>query len=284
MDGILWLVTTDHLENGLWFKDDGDFMAGMNYVALLASSLSTQIMAFVLMSNHVHFVIGGNKSESLEFIHRFKKLYSQYYQHKYSTKALLRYNQVDLKELSVSDESFERAVAYVQMNPVAANICLSPSGYPWGTGNCFFSKSSFKSTPFKDLKVGYRRMLIHSKRPLPPNYIADESGFIIPSSYVKAEFVESVFRTPARMNYFLQSSSKARKVRKLPSFSDKLIVLAISELITSLFGKKDLKELEERQLTDIIKQVRRRFSADPNQISRATGISYPTIAKMLDSM
>ena len=28
-----WLVTTDHLEVRIWFKDDEDFKAAMNFVA-----------------------------------------------------------------------------------------------------------------------------------------------------------------------------------------------------------------------------------------------------------
>lgn len=28
-----YLVTTEHLEEALWFRDDGDYATGMNYVA-----------------------------------------------------------------------------------------------------------------------------------------------------------------------------------------------------------------------------------------------------------
>ena len=45
-----WLVSTEHLENRLWFKDEEDFKSGMNHVAILAATSTAQIMAFVLMS------------------------------------------------------------------------------------------------------------------------------------------------------------------------------------------------------------------------------------------
>ena len=32
-----YLVSTDHLEEGLWFRDDEDFITGMNYVAIQAA-------------------------------------------------------------------------------------------------------------------------------------------------------------------------------------------------------------------------------------------------------
>lgn len=51
----IWLVTTDHLEDGLWFPKESDYCVGMNLVAALAAELPVFVLAFVLMSNHVHF-------------------------------------------------------------------------------------------------------------------------------------------------------------------------------------------------------------------------------------
>ena len=133
-----WLITTQKLEERLWFRDEEDFRVGMNYVAILAATSPVQVMAFVLMSNHVHFIVGCNQEDASIFIVKFKKIYSQYFANKYSQKGLLHRNDSDFKELIIGDESFERAVAYVQMNPVAANICLNSTGYPWGTGDSFF--------------------------------------------------------------------------------------------------------------------------------------------------
>ncbi|MBR4801639.1 MAG: hypothetical protein IK041_02385 [Bacteroidales bacterium] len=283
MENILWLVTSEHLKNRLWFKDDEDFKAGMNYVALLASTQPAQIMAFVLMSNHVHFVVGGSKKDALGFVTRFKKLYSQYYRSKYSFKQLLRGNGVNIKELSVGDESFEKAVAYVQMNPVAANICVHPSGYPWGTGSTFFSDRQHSGKFFSDLSQADRKHMLHSKRKLPPQYAVDGRGVISPFSYIDVNFVESVFRTPKRMSYFLSKSSKARTVAKLPTFSDKTILMAVKELCISMYNKPDLSFLEDPQRADILRQIQYRFSADPNQIARVVGIPYATVATLIDS-
>ena len=110
-----WLVTTAHLTNGLWFRDDSDFKVGMNHVALVASSSNVIVIAFILMSNHVHFVLQGTYEDCLLFITRFKKIYAQYYAHRYGSKELLRRNDVNLLELRADDESLERAIAYVQI-------------------------------------------------------------------------------------------------------------------------------------------------------------------------
>ena len=136
------LVTTNHLVDRLWFLDDNDYKAGMNYVAITAHQMDTDVLAFILMSNHVHFVLCSDRKQAFQFIYEFKRNYSAYLHRKYGFKEYLRKNEVDIQRVGIEEESLERAIAYVQMNSVAANICLHPSGYPWGTGNTFFKQTA----------------------------------------------------------------------------------------------------------------------------------------------
>ncbi len=278
-----WLVSTERLKDKLWFRDQEDFTAGMNLVAVEATVTGVVILAFILMSNHVHFVLAGDKSTTNSFISRLKTRYSQYFGKKYGISGLLRNNAVDLRVVRIGDESFERAVAYVQMNSVAANVCLHPSLYPWGTGDLFFSQSEPAGVKTGEMTARECIRKIHSKVPLPANYVLDRRGFIHPSSYVPVKYVESVFRTPKRMNYFLQSSSKAKQLSEGPSFSDQLLVSAVHDLSVSLYRKSSFSELETGQQAEIVKQLKYRFSSDPNQLSRITGLSYEKVCGLLDN-
>lgn len=278
-----WLVTTEHLENSLWFKNEDDFKAAMNYVAVLAYLLRVNVIAFVLMSNHVHFVLECSWEEAMEFITRFKKNYSQYFSKKYSHSGLLSRNGVDIKEVQIGDESFERAVAYVHMNPVAANICVHSAQYPWGTGNLFFNPSPVNGTKLQNYGVRGLIKIIHSNVSLPANWMMDQAGYVAPSSYVPIKWVESVFRTPKRLNYFLNSSSKARLINEAPGFSDQLIHSAIRDLSISLFHKTGFEELSEPQAAELLRQLRYRFSSDPAQLARVSGLSYARVCELLES-
>lgn len=278
-----WLVTTEHLENSLWFKNEDDFKAAMNYVAVLAYLLRVNVIAFVLMSNHVHFVLECSWEEAMEFITRFKKNYSQYFSKKYSHSGLLSRNGVDIKEVQIGDESFERAVAYVHMNPVAANICVHSTQYPWGTGSLFFNPSPVNGTKLQNYGVRGLIKIIHSNVSLPANWMMDQAGYVAPSSYVPIKWVESVFRTPKRLNYFLNSSSKARLINEAPGFSDQLIHSAIRDLSISMFHKTGFEELSEPQAAELLRQLRYRFSSDPAQLARVSGLSYARVCELLES-
>ena len=283
-----WLVSTDHLKEGLWFRDEEDYRVGMNYVAVLAFLCGITVLSFVLMSNHVHFVLFCTREDAKRFMDLFKKNCSRYLSRKYGIKEALRRNKVDISQVSPDDESFHRAVAYVEMNPVAANICLHPSAYPWGTGRTFFQAAPHRSRKLGSLSVNAARRLLHSKLALPPDWLVGEDGFILPESYVPVQLVESIFRTPRRMSYFLQNSSKARRRREfqgdeLPSFRDQVLYAALPDLCRSLFGKGDASELVGKQRQELVGQIRRRFSADIHQIVRVTSIPMGEVSKFLDA-
>ena len=171
------------------------------------------------------------------------------------------------------------------MNSVAANICLEPSGYPWGTGNVFFNDNPFPGRCLKEFSGRAQMRMLKSNVMLPGDYKIGSGGYILPESYVGVKGVEALFRTPKRLGYFLRTSSKARQRlegRVAPSFRDQNILSASEDLCHSLFRVNRISDLGVEQKTELLRQLGRRFSADLNQICRVTGIPYEEAARMLD--
>ena len=280
-----FLVSTDHLSDRLWFRDDADFKVGMNYVALVANATGVRVLAFILMSNHVHFILEGSRDAVLAFITEFKRRYSKYVQRKYATREFLRGNGVDIQPVGLEAESLERAIAYVQMNSVAANICAHATQYPWGTGPVFFNQLPHTGQLLDGLSRRKQIQRIHSNEKPPAGLSLSPAGYIDPASFVNISFVESLFRSPARYNYFLTHSSKARvrlQESPAPSFRDQSILAAVPDLCHTLFRKNEAKELSPEQTAELIKQLRYRFSADLAQLSRVLGLAYEDAARLLD--
>ena len=283
-----WFVTTDHLTKKIWFRDEEDFKMGMNLVAVLAVALDVDVLSFILMSNHVHFVLCCSEAKAHQFIKEFKKRHSQYMNKKYGVKELLRRVHVQVDPVSGADESLEWVIAYTNMNSVAAGICLAPTGYPWGTGDTFF-----KAKPAKGRRIGTysdraRVALLHSTQPMPPHLLVGDDGYILPDSYVDVERVQNLYHTPKRMNYFLVNSSKAKRrldaKDNAPNFRDQVILPAIGDLSQSLFQKSSLEALTQDELAELLKQLRYRFSSHANQLARVTGIPYQKVVDLLDKV
>ena len=280
------LVSSEHLEDALWFRDEEDFVAGMNYVAVLSVVTGINILAFILMSNHVHFVLECSYEEAKLFFDRYKRLYGAYYHNKYGTIEPLRKNGADIQEVKLTPDSVERAIAYVLMNCVAANICASADGYPWSSASCYFNLNKPKGVFVGSLGTHRLRRIIRSKTVLPANFILGDGGFILPDSYIRKEFVESLYRSPQRYVVFLNNSSKAKQhleKNASPSFTDQIIATASKDLCRSLYRKTSIADLETSEQADLIKQIKRRFSADPSQLARVLEIPYSKVCQLLDS-
>lgn len=286
---VFFLVTAGHHTGEMWFRDEDDFNYGMNLIAVLSCKKGIDIIAFVLMSNHVHIIVACDcRDAALEFIITFKQRLSSYIRNKYGVKEFLRGEAVDIREIETANGSLERAVAYVQMNPVAANICQYPALYPWGTGMTFFNPFQQKGIQIGSLSLRKQMSLLKSKFILPSEYIITEWGFISPVSYVKYKEVESLFRSPKRYNYILSNSSKVKAMTREtgfapPAFRDQSIRSAMGDLCNTLFQKSEVETLTPEQTAILLSQLRRRFSASVNQLARVTGISSDKISIILDS-
>lgn len=288
-----YLVTTKHLEDALWFREEKDFATGMNHVAIQAALMpEVNVLVFILMSNHVHFILYGTRTDAEAFVNNFKGRYSLYLKGKYGTKEFLRRNSLDVRVISDDEaEAMERAMAYVQMNCVAANICLYPGQYPWGTGKAFFGAEGMnRYRRLRELSGRERIRLMHSGHALrmPDEWLLSDSGYVLPESYVEVEHVENIFRSPKRMQYFLNSSSKARKRleaedENLPAFRDQVILGALPDLMQSLFQKPVFSALSFSEQAETLRQIRYRFSAGVHQAARVCGISYADAARLLDT-
>ena len=279
-----FFVTTDHFEGKIWFRDKSDYVVGMNYVAVISFAKRIKVIAFILMSNHVHLLLQCTKEEARGFIATFKSLYGKYYCQKYGTKRFMYRNKVDIREITLDNEALERVVAYIQMNSVAARICLEAGGYKWGTGAYFFNDNLPSGRRLGDMSYRSQIRLLKSNIKLPQDWRISEDGYILPESYVCVEFVQRLFKTPSRMMYFLHNSSKAKVVlgKVAPSFKDEIVLEVAKDLCRTLYFKKSFTYLTEEELTDLVKQLNRRLSADAHQICRVLGLSYAEATRFLD--
>ena len=286
----LWLITTEHLKAGLWFRDEEDFKVGMNFVAIQAHASRVVVLSFILMSNHVHFIlVADSKRDAEAFIDGFKQRYSLYLRRKYGVKEFLRGTDVHVDPISLYDEDPEKAIAYVEMNCVAANICSHPSQYPWGTGGMFFNPGKLAGRPLGTFSKRASKRLLHTDvESLPDDWLVGADGYILPQNYVDVAAVEACFRTPQRMNWFLSNSSKAKRRleadENLPAFRDQVILAAIPDLCQSLFGKRQFSQLMREEQVEFVRQLRFRFSAHVNQIARVCGLTYEQAAQLMDSV
>lgn len=270
------------LERELIFRDRKDYIVGMNYVAVSECKAGVDILAFVLMSNHFHFVVFSTKAEAENFIYMYKSLISRYLCCRYAIKKLLYRVDTNCSLVDTSDEGLKRLIAYVMNNPVKAGVNCLPQNYEWGSGKCYFSSIDYLSDTNQISDLGSRESyrVLRSKAELPDSYRLNSSGYIEPSSYINVGLVERIFKRAKSLEYFL-SVSHGRSDSSSIVFSDAALSIMIGEILEKHYDVHYVDELESEELKKMILEFRKQYHCPLKQLARLFNMSLDGIADLL---
>lgn len=278
-------VYTKGLEDDVIFQDRQDFIVGMNQVAVAVFKTGVIMLAFVLMSNHFHFVIIANSAEAERFIYLYKRNISRYIRLRYGKSGLLRRISTSCDEIDSADEGLKRCIAYALDNPVKAGLFLIPQGYEWGSASCYFNGVDVlsKCIPVTELSVRRLKNILHSDERLDGSYMLNPEGYIEPRSYVDYRFVENLFGRPKSFEYFLSTSASSRKVKKdVIMFSDSLLREALREMLRNKYGLGSTDDADDEVKMMLAKDLRTCFNAPSNQIARLVGCPLKKVLKAFE--
>jgi hypothetical protein len=278
-------VYTKGLEDDVIFRERADYVAGMNYVPVSISGLKIEMLTFVLMSNHFHFVVYGVQAECERFIDHYKSLVSRYVRNKYGIRKLLRAVKTSCSEIDLRNEGLKRIIAYVLNNPVKAGVNCMPQNYEWGTGRCFFTNIAQSSAMRYLSEFGVREQIamLRSEVKLDASLRVNESGYIDPACYVNSRFVESLFGRARSLEYFLSVSNRSSSDGEGPVvFSDTLVLAGLRELLEKKYEALGVDELSFELKRKLILDIRRQFNSPPKQLARVFKCPLSEIVNILN--
>ena len=277
-------VYTKGLEDRQIFKERKDFIAGMNILAVTILGSDVRLLAFVLMSNHFHFVVESDRDQAERFIWLYKFYLSRFYKQEYGEANVLKRLCTTVAEIEDPVEGLKRLIAYVLNNPVKAGINCVPQGYEWSSANCYFNQMDYKqgTTKLSDYGVRDLRKILRSKKQLPGHWRLNSSQYIIPQSYVDYAAVERCYSTSRSFEFYLSSSLALRKsVNDNVSFSDMAVQMALSELLEKKYDVSDVSELDDFMRKGLVRDLKGRFGASPKQIARLMKLSVVDVLRYL---
>lgn len=283
----IWHICTPGENQCVIFRNSEDFRQGMNIVGVSASEFrdSVNILTFELMSNHVHFVVQGNK-EDIESFFKFFRLKLR--------RILLRQNRVsdltgfDYSLHLVDSENYLRSlILYVNRNGYVANINETPFSYEWGANKYFFNEFlSFESkimvsSMFKRERDDY----FHSKNvSFPDNYYL-VNGYISPWCYCKIKECECLFRNAHQ--YFSMISRNVESFKEIAQMSGDKIIYTDEEIFSACiyfarknFEKWKIGDLNKNEKIELAKHLHFNYNASNKQISRLLKIEDSLVAAL----
>ena len=317
-------LCTEGLSETVMFRDNEDYVTGINYLAVCQIALNQtapnqiapnqiEIIAFCLMSNHLHIVAKGENAILKKFIISFKRRYSMWLARKYNEHKILHRTAFTIKEIG-STEYLKQVIAYVLRNPIAAGINVSPFQYKWSSASCYFRQKDEafrrqdetflqknealpqKNGTFRQKDIGGKKdqtgltgnkiRRIFKTRTLifdGINIIEGEMADL--TSFVKFTEVEAIFKTSRALMYFMSKDNDNEielemNTLKKVSYNDSTVINAIRQICEKKFQTSQINALGIHEKCSLVKYMKKNFNSSPKQIARILSLRLQTIAQI----
>jgi REP element-mobilizing transposase RayT len=116
------------------FEDDEDYRRFILILDQIRQVSDSRLLAYCLMSNHVHLLIEEQAEQLGETIKRLAVRYVMWFNAKYERVGHLFQDRFQSEPVE-SDEYFVTVLRYIFQNPVKACLSKKPEDYPWSSSS-----------------------------------------------------------------------------------------------------------------------------------------------------
>lgn len=289
-DGNLYHVCTEGLEQTTLMMDDEDYRVSWNYLALAAWRTGVEIVAFVLMSNHIHELITcQDKQQAEKAIKLYKQLLGQYLKSKYGLTRILHGSHDSIVCIDTI-QYLMNCIAYIFRNPVSAKICKRPGDYMWSSYTSCFNDHSNRTIVRKVSELGFskKRSMLRTAMDLTScPYSIDDNGMITLDSFVRNDIVEKAFWNSGKsFLYHLGCCNDAMMeyelvYQPLMNVSDGEMHRMITRHVAERFRGRAISELSVSEKCSILKSLFFSHNTTIPQLSRIIGLPRELVRKIL---
>lgn len=202
-------IYSDGTRHSVLFETVEDKVYAMNLLAILAFHFGLKLLATVVMDTHFHVVARGPQEKVGKYISEIRRLISKYF-HRTGRPDLLKKGILIDWDPLLDESEVMRKIIYVFRNGVDAGFPLLPECYPWGAGRAYFQRDNL--TVYRrvgDLGIRERARQFRTRVRLPDEWLYDDKGMLVPSTYLDIEYVENeLFRSQKRFLAFLHVRKK----------------------------------------------------------------------------
>lgn len=141
------------------FRDADDYYHFQNRLAIEKYGKNLKILAYSIMSTHVHLIVETWDEDALrEFIAGIKRAYAVHFKHKYGISLPPKFLQIEYSDDENTFESKKNRLVYVLKNPVHHQICGSALSYEFSSARFTFMDELFGENLCKTYRRGLRKV------------------------------------------------------------------------------------------------------------------------------
>ena len=267
------------------FTDDLDRKTVLLYLALAAWESSVAILAYAIMSNHIHVLFAGNVPE--QFYLNFIKRVNAYLARRGDRERRLPEEPTIVPVTSLIQ--FMNVTAYVIRNQYVVDQTANPVSLIWSSGYLYFNSvlrqlmGEVKYTSADTLSGRKLMKLSHSKEL--SQYIGKMmflNDFPAPSSFVDYELVERLFSSARQFFSIVFRNVEGQVETALmlgenPVVPDEEMLRLMWKYCRNEWGVQGFRDLTAAQRIDLAKHMKYAYHSSNGQVARISGLTRKEI-------
>ena len=267
-------VYSSPLEADLLYRDDAELIIILNIIALAQMLTHCRILAFAVMSNHLHFILEGTEEECMFFFESLLERLDNYYQH-HGRAGLTDSMEPGCNPITSLDQ-LRNEIAYVIRNPFVVRNDVNLLACPMTSGYLYFNPMLKKEgVPANTLKGRTLRDFTRTRKEIELSgdvYVLD--GVAQAWSFVDYERAMSFF-DDARQFIMLTLKNVEAQVELALRYNEKVILndqelfSVTMKMIREQFGYEKLSELSRQERSKLAVVLKNRYQISNSQIARA---------------
>lgn len=286
-NGPFWHLTTPGTNQEIIFTTTEELRQGITFAAMCAATRNIRIIAFELMSNHVHFIVSGSKEECLSFFNQFKSKLKRYFTSRHRYLSMNHFN-VNDGPIPIGDlTTLRNEIVYVHRNQYVVNTMITPYSDLWGTGYLYFCPLGFELSgeQFNGLTVRQQKAMLKGRTfKMPDNYYCRD-GYIQPASFCFIREGEQYFRNAhhyftSLLKSYEAYSETAKRLGDAVSITDDEMYFAVSAMCSKDYNISVPYTLSPKDKMDVARKMKSDYCASPQQIKRILKLDNSIISEL----
>lgn len=259
-------------ENELICRTREDYIRCIICLCIAAHATGSKLLAYCIMSNHVHICI---RSEEIElFITKFRYSYTRYFNSKYQRRGRLGERSFFRLELKGIYHTIA-AIAYILRNPLHHGICKTPFEYEFSSVTGVFTKELGHLTSSDEITDRIAQRKLPSRNKLPYGIKLSKAGRPLPETITDVADLEHMFSTARTYLYYMNRISGEEWEReqekdklnaspiKLESIEAGICGTSIRDMLVNENGRGRENVIQDMSLCEVIdKFVSKKFPGE----------------------
>lgn len=279
-------ISLEGLETNIICRDDEDCDVMVKQICICGRRRNVVIVMYGVVGTHAHAVVLAESYEIAKaFAIEIKRVYSIYFQKKYSNEKVLARTHEDVREID-SDWYLRNAIAYDIANALDTGSRIEE--YKWTGYRSMFSRTPDKVTskcfPVSELSCRQVMAIFHSRECLKSSkWMLDENLSLLPATICYHKYAEEAFNNDS--SYFIQTIGNLKKTEMKQRLSGKWLCdsdfIPIANEVSNRWFKKDVDSLSVLQKQRIIPFIYRGNRTSIAQMARVFHLTKDDISEIL---